>query len=239
MSSSDLTITTRLTSQEQTVVPEKPKENFLTGLFHSFVNLYDTEDLDGAELTLPLKLYNEFFSDKAENSSCFKSFLWRVTQLFLGVVAYPVLGLFAGIGMTINRCEVSRVKIVNDSVIREIKANKGYFNCIKSGASFTGNGEESNTLPVKNHCVFVFSGTQIRDMENVDEPLENIAKEVEKLTLEYKIARYNTKSTGRHDTFMYGIKVSYVHHKGEVGRDVFTGEELNAHQNQPVVEEIE
>lgn len=82
--------------------------------------VYQTPDLAGNELTIPLKTYNRFFAKKIEDSVGMDQAAWKVTRFVLGLIAYPTFGILAAVGILIKFNCVSDLKNHNKVVLNKI-----------------------------------------------------------------------------------------------------------------------
>lgn len=65
--------------------------------------LYNAQDLRGASLCAPFKLYHGFIVKKIEQSNtALGKLAWRIAQLLTGIVAYPLLCPMLGMGMVVK-----------------------------------------------------------------------------------------------------------------------------------------
>lgn len=83
-------------------------------MLSSIKNLYHAEDLPGEFLVQPLKRYHSFFAKRIEESSGIKKAALVIANIFSGVIAYPLLGLAAGVGMLIKLTGVREVRKYNE-----------------------------------------------------------------------------------------------------------------------------
>lgn len=57
----------------------------------------------GFSPSVPMKMYHGFMIDKIEaNSSKLKKLVWCIIHVATGILAYPILGFFAGLDMAVN-----------------------------------------------------------------------------------------------------------------------------------------
>jgi|GEM_PF-3119336 len=64
--------------------------------------LYNSPQLEGSFLLSPLKSYQSYFDEKSSDHSICEKCLWRITQVVLGIFAYPIFGLLAALGILFN-----------------------------------------------------------------------------------------------------------------------------------------
>lgn len=103
-------------------------------------NLYKTPDLNGDFLVQPLKSYNSFFATKMNQDN---SKSWKLANIISGIVAYPLFGLLAGLGMVIKSSDLLSIKAHNraekQNIHQLVHSNKLAAACsAEIGTSFSG-----------------------------------------------------------------------------------------------------
>jgi len=149
----------------------------------SIRNLYQTPDLNGDFLIQPLKTYNDYFEEKIDDTTSFviKS-LWVITQVVLGILAYPIFALLATIGLLIKLQESPSITKHNKF---EIDTNLGL---IQTSVNGTGGFSDANhsidSIPgYKKTTIQKFYITRAND---TDAQCEKVAKVIKDCSAKYR-----------------------------------------------------
>ncbi len=151
--------------------------NTLNNTIH---NLYKTEDLSGDFLVKPLKSYNNFFATKMEqNNSC----SWKLANIISGIVAYPIFGLLAGLGIAIKSAslgDVARHNCYEKYAIRSLAGSLRNY----TGSCSTSCGEFlSGKIPMETHI------TASINIETETEKFDEIDKVIDRLSNTFRKAQ--------------------------------------------------
>lgn len=161
----------------------------------NFSNLYNSQELKGEFLVAPLKSYNQFVAKKFNGDSFLAT---RVTLIFASLIAYPILGELATIGMAIkfmNRHEISRYNNVKKTICMD--RLKLLNNSPADWHSDFGRGAGENLTGANWSATYQTKEEFTLTNENFNENCKKISDAVDAFTKQYK--RINLSFTGKLD----------------------------------------
>ncbi len=88
----------------------------------SLKTLFNSQDLPGEFLVIPLKVYHQFFAEKLHASSGLAKVAWIVGNIATGVFAYPIFGILAVIGMIIKPRGIEALRNHNQEQMTALEA---------------------------------------------------------------------------------------------------------------------
>lgn len=71
-------------------------------MISSFIHLYQNTQVTGESLVTPLKTFSNYMGGKVQSTEGGKKAAWIVSHVALGIFAYPIFSVPAGIGMTVK-----------------------------------------------------------------------------------------------------------------------------------------
>lgn len=133
--------------------------------------MYYSNDLPGGKLFEPLKYYHGFFVKHIEDSSNkASSSAWRVGQIASGFLAYPMLGILAGLGMVVKCFGIPSVYWHNRKCIKdEEQGIKMLVNEIKNSEDFVSERTDERTDPKVNTKMGYQIKVTIEDKKKLEE----------------------------------------------------------------------
>jgi hypothetical protein len=156
--------------------------------------IYNAQELPGEEWVQPLKQYHGFFARKVEANSGLTKAAAVIANIFTGVIAYPLAGLLAGVGVLVKLTGVHGVTVHNRAKKAELETFVGD---LKKAETFVRSSPTNASCPVE------WKKTPIREFQltkiNIDQMKHEIDQEIDQQTQHFKKIYYEAVGMIRKD----------------------------------------
>lgn len=169
-------------------------------MIRAIQNLYVVEDLPGENLLRPLKGYQRFFAKKMDQKSGLAKLALRVGNVASSLLAYPVLGFLAAIGMLVKLTGLPDIRSKNGAAKSHIQVIRTGIQAARVFDDEYSRGHASSQL----HALDIKEYQVTR--QNVDTMCSSIQRQIDTLTKQFQ--KVYLKSKGHIENGQGEIKVT-------------------------------